>query len=354
MTALETWVDGAVGETRRAMVRDGRPVMLHVARWSDAGRRALWGEVYAARVRTIDRRLRGAFLDLGLGDAQGFVRLDAQARARTTSGPVALVEGQAVRALVRREGVNGKSAVLEVLGPIDGAVSVGRLEHAEGEPAPAADHATRASIDAAVEAALAPEAPIPGGGQLFIERTRALVAVDVDAGARPGGRDAEQFALSLNTQAAAEAARQLRVRGLGGIVAVDFVSLRDARHRASVVAALKAAVADDPWGVIVAPMSRFGVVEMSRGQLRAPLADVMCEANGALSAETIALAGLRGLEREMRMARGRFLWLTVSPPVFSWLQRDLIGWRAALTARIGAHWDVRPDPALTSWRVEAA
>src|SRR5262249_53757944 len=58
---LETWIDAAIGETREALVRDGRPVALRVARWSDGGRRARWGEVYAARVTRIDRRRRGAF-----------------------------------------------------------------------------------------------------------------------------------------------------------------------------------------------------------------------------------------------------------------------------------------------------
>lgn len=354
MTALAAWVDGAVGETRTALVRDGVPIMLHVARWSDDGVRPLWGEVYVARVRTMDRRRRGAFLDLGLGPVQGFVRCDAQGRVRTATGAAALVEGQAVRAHVRREGVREKNAVLDVLEVLPSADALGRVARAEEDRAAPADDETRERLDALIEGALAREAPVPGGGVLTIERTAALSAIDVDAGTRGGERDAERFARALNVDAAAEAARQLRLRGIGGLVAIDFVSMRDPRGRAAVMEALKQAVADDPWGVIVAPMSRFGVVELSRGQLRTPLADLLCDPQGALTAETAALAALRGLEREVRAARGRRVWLTAGAAVFDWLQRDPIGWRSALTARIGAHWEVRQGPGLApgAWRAE--
>src|SRR5262245_22079793 len=63
---LETWIDASVGETREALVRRGKPIALRVMRTSDEGSRARWGELYCARVREMDRRRRGAFLDLGL------------------------------------------------------------------------------------------------------------------------------------------------------------------------------------------------------------------------------------------------------------------------------------------------
>ena len=75
---VERWVDAAIGETREVLLRNGVPFALHVSRWSDNGRRALWGETYSGRVRTIDRRRRGAFVDIGLGDVHAFLRLDAR------------------------------------------------------------------------------------------------------------------------------------------------------------------------------------------------------------------------------------------------------------------------------------
>lgn len=359
MIALETWTDAAIGETRQALVRDGRAIMLHVSRWSDAGRRAQWGEAYVARVRTVDVRRRGAFLDLGLGaDAPGFVRLDARGHAKSPAGAIPLVEGQAVTAHVVREGARGKAPVLDIVALATDVTRPGRTDrHESAVEADAASPATpevRAQLDALVDAALARAAPVPGGGTLTIEPTAALVAIDVDAGARRGAADPERFALDLNLAAAEETARQLRVRGLGGIVAIDFVSMRDRRAQEAVVAAVKAAVADDPWGVTVGAMSRFGVVELSRGQLRAPLHEILCDADSRASAETVALSALRGIEREARGARGRMVAAWVSEEVSAWLARAPISWRQALEARIGTRFEIRSRPGARrdQWDVE--
>lgn len=196
-------------------------------------------------------------------------------------------------------------------------------------------------LDALVDSALSRTAPIPGGGMLTIEPTAALVAIDVDSAGRRGPSDPERFARDLNLAAAEEAARQLRLRGLGGIVAIDFVSMRDRTAQAAVTAALKAAVADDPWGVTVAPMSRFGVVELSRGQLRTPLVEILCDTSGAPTAETVALSALRGIEREVRAGKGRVAVAWLADEVCDWLDSGAISWRQALKERIGTLWEIR-------------
>ena len=358
MTKLETWTDAAIGETRQALVRDGKPIMLHVSRWSDAGRRAQWGEAYTARVRNVDTRRRGAFLDMGLGEHFGFARIDAAGRARLRSGPVALVEGQAVTANVSREGARGKGPVMEIVSLLPETDTLGRTaRHESSENADAAgpaDADTREKLDALVDAGLSPTAPIPGGGVLTIEPTSALVAIDVDSAARRGPSDPERFARDLNLAAAEEAARQLRLRGLGGLVAIDFVSMRDRRAQEAVTAAVKAATADDPWGVTVAAMSRFGVVELSRGQLRAPLHELLCDAHGQPTAETVALAALRGIEREARTAKGRVVVAWLGDEVLDWLLGEHISWRVALNGRIGPRWDIRRKAGAprAQWDVE--
>jgi Ribonuclease G/E len=357
VTSLETWTDASVGETRRALVRDGKPIALQLWRWSERGRRALWGEVYEARVRSVDARRRGAFLDLGLEEA-GFVRLDAAGRVRLGDKTASLAEGQAVRVAVRREGARRKGPVLAVeaiLPAIDRPARVGSHESSL-EPADArrATPELRERLDAAFEAALTRQVPLVGGGALIVEPTAALVAIDVDAGERAGAADAERFALALNVEAAGEAMRQLRLRNLGGIVAIDFVSMRGREGREATLAALRAAAKDDPWGVQIALMSRFGVVELSRGQLQRPLAEALCDEEGALSAESAALAALRGVEREAHGARGRLVVLRVSADIGAWLDTAVIDWRTALAARIGPRWEVRTEPALRAraWSAE--
>lgn len=112
-------------------------------------------------------------------------------------------------------------------------------------------------LDREIEVLSGPVAPLPGGGSLIIERTEAMTVIDVNAGA-------ETNLLAANLAAAAEIGRQLRLRHVGGIVVIDFVSLRRPADRARTEAALKAALASDPAQTHVLPMSALGLIEMSR------------------------------------------------------------------------------------------
>jgi ribonuclease E len=347
---LETWIDAAVGETREALVRDGKPIALRIARASDAGRRARWGELYCARVREVDRRRRGAFLDLGLAQAPGFLPLGEDGRVRMARERTPLREGQGVIVTVVREAARGKSAVLELQEIGHDGEAPHRIGCHECDEelalAKAADAQTRTKLDAAIEDALARTAPVEGGGALTIEPTAALVAIDVDAGGRAGSGDPERFALDLNIAAAYEAARQIRLRGLGGIVAIDFVSMRAKAHTKQLDDGVRAAFASDPWNVQFGGLSRFGVYEVSRAQLRTPLHEQMRDADGRLSVETVALMALRAIERGARAATGRQIACTVAPEVKTWLDAGEIDWRSELSGRIGMRWslDAAPGP----------
>jgi Ribonuclease G/E len=345
---LETWVDAAVGETREALVREGRPIALRIARSSDEGRRARWGEVYCARVREIDRRRRGAFVDLGLRDQQGFLPLGEDGRVRMRRERVALREGAGVIVGVTREAARGKNPVVE----LQDAGHDGEAPHRIGRHdvdeelvlAKPADAAIRTRLDAAIDDALARTAPIPGGGVLTIEPTAALVAIDVDAGGRAGSGDPERFALDLNIAAAFESARQIRLRSLGGLIAIDFVSLRAKSHAKQLEEAVHAAFADDPWSIQFGALSRFGVFDLARAQLRTPLHEQMRDANGRLSVETVALLALRAIEREARAQTGRQIACTVAPDVKAWLDAGEIDWRSELSNRIGMRWSIDAAP----------
>ncbi len=344
---LERWIDAAIGETREALVRDGRPIALRIARWSDAGRRARWGEVYAARVREVDRRRRGAFLDLGLRDQQGFLPLGDDGRARIGRDRVPITVGAGVIVAVTREAARGKNPVVELhsTGHDGGPHLIDRHDVDDelllGRPA---DAVMRGKLDAAIEDALARTAPLPGGGALSIEPTAALVAIDVDAGGRAGSGDAERFALDLNIAAAREAARQIRLRNLGGLIAIDFVSMRARSHAKLLEEAVRAAFAEDPWSVQFGALSRFGVFDLARAQLRTPLHEQMRESNGQLRVETVALMALRAIEREARAQTGRQIVCTVAPEIKAWLDAGEIDWRSELSNRIGMRWNIGSAP----------
>lgn len=347
---LETWIDAAIGETREAMVRDGKPIALRVARASDEGRRARWGELYCARVREVDKRRRGAYLDLGLRDQQGFLPLGDDGRVRMRKERVVLHEGQGVIVAVTREAARTKNPVLDLSEVGHDGEAPHRIGQHECDSelilARAADPAIRAKLDALIEDSLARTAPIPGGGALTIEPTSALVAIDVDAGGRTGSGDPERFALDLNIAAAHEAARQIRLRNLAGIIAIDFVSMRAKSHGKQLEEAVRQAFTGDPWSIQFGALSRFGVFDLARAQLRTPLHEQLRDPDGRLSAETVALMALRAIEREGRAQTGRQIACTVSPDVKAWLDAAEIDWRAQLSNSIGMRWtlDAQPGP----------
>ncbi len=345
---LEMWIDAAIGETREALVRDGRPIALRIARASDEGRRARWGELYCARVREIDRRRRGAFLDLGLRDDQGFLPIGDDGRVRMRRERVALREGQGVVVSVTREAARGKNPVLELSETGHDGEAPHRIAQHEADEALVlarpADAAMRGKLDAAIEDALARTAPIPGGGALTIEPTAALVAIDVDSGARAGSGDPERFALDLNIAAAHEAARQIRLRSLAGLIAIDFVSMRAKSHNKQLEDAVRDAFAGDPWSIQFGGLSRFGVFDMARSQLRAPLHEQLRDPDGRLSVETVALMALRAIEREGRAQTGRQIACTVAPEIKAWLDAAEIDWRAQLSNSIGMRWTLDAAP----------
>ena len=348
---LETWLDAAIGETREALVRDGRVISLRVVRASDVGARARWGELYCARVRDVDRRRRGAFLDLGLREQQGFLPLGDDGRVRRGGKErVTLSEGQGVVVAVTREAARGKNPVVELLEVGHDGEAPHLIDRHECDNelvlAKPADAHMRARIDALIEDALARAAPIAGGGMLSIEPTAALTAIDVDAGARQGSSDPDRFALELNVAAAEEAARQIRLRNLGGVIAIDFVNMRAKSHRKALEQAVRAAFAGDPWIVQFGGLSQFGVFELARAQLRRPLHEQLRDDDGRLSVETVALMALRAIEREARAQTGRQIACTVAPEVKAWLDSAEIDWRGALSNRIGMRWalDSAPGP----------
>ena len=350
---LETWIDAAVGETREALVRDGRPIALRIARASDAGRRARWGELYCARVRDVDRRRRGVFLDLGLREQQGFLPLGEDGKARLRRERVALAEGAGVIVSIVREAARQKNPVVELQETGHDGEAPHKLAHHDVDDemllAKPADSQVRAKLDAAIEDALARVAPIPGGGMLTIEPTAALVAIDVDAGGRQGSGNPERFALDLNIAAAQEAARQIRLRNLGGVIAIDFVSLRAKSHGKLLEDAVRAVFADDPWTIQFGALSRFGVFDLARAQLRTPLHEQMRDAEGRLSTETVALMALRAIEREARAQSGRQIACTVAPEIKGWLDAGEIDWRSELSNRIGMRWSIEAAPQGAFW-----
>ena len=105
---------------------------------------------------------------------------------------------------------------------------------------------------------------------------------------------------------------------------------------------LELAFAEDINPVKFAPLSRFGVVEMTRARTGPSLDEIVVDRFGNRTTETQVLECLRTLQSEGRVMPGAKLSMTVTQDVYDWLQSSLIDWKTPLTEKIGARFDVSP------------
>ena len=106
------------------------------------------------------------------------------------------------------------------------------------------------------------------GGYLVIEHTEALHVVDVNSGHKFSSPDQEANAFNTNIEAAEEIARQLRLRDIGGIIVVDFIDMRNPDHRRDIVQAMERFMKKDRARHTVLPLSKFGLLQITRQRLR--------------------------------------------------------------------------------------
>ncbi|HHV60541.1 MAG TPA: Rne/Rng family ribonuclease [Clostridiaceae bacterium] len=113
------------------------------------------------------------------------------------------------------------------------------------------------------------------GGYLIIEATEALTVIDVNTGKYVGGKNLEETVVRTNLEAAAEIARQLRLRDIGGIIIIDFIDMYEQEHQQLVINELKKALKKDRTKTAVIGLTGLGLVEMTRKKVRQPLDSIM-------------------------------------------------------------------------------
>ncbi|MGD2269294.1 MAG: ribonuclease E/G [Desulfobacterales bacterium] len=146
---------------------------------------------------------------------------------------------------------------------------------------------------------------LKSGGSIVIQQTEALVAIDVNSGKAIHQKSIEETALLTNREAAEEIARQLRLRDLGGLIVVDFIDMKEPKHRANVERTLKSHLKNDKARIKIGRISRFGLMEMSRQRIRPSIefgsyeVCKYCQGRGTRpSTETLVLGFLRKLRFE--------------------------------------------------------
>lgn len=211
------------------------------------------------------------------------------------------------------------------------------------------------SVEDKLAAMFNPVVTLPSGGYLVINQTEALVAIDVNSGKSTREYSVEKTALATNLEAAAEVARQARLRDLAGLLVIDFIDMDEGRNNRAVEKRLKEALKIDRARIQVGRISSFGLLEMSRQRMRAGVLEGSsetcphCNGSGMLrSVESRALHVLRQIdERAGKFSEGT---LTVHVPedVATYLLNNKRTQLLDIETQIGIRVMVQADRDLTA------
>jgi len=172
---------------------------------------------------------------------------------------------------------------------------------------------------------------LPSGGYLIIQEAESLCAIDVNTGKFVGTKSAEETITQTNLEAAREIGRQLRLRNIGGIIVIDFIDMEKARNKQKVLEALKEATRPDKAKIKIYPITRLGLIEMTRQRqtesVNALLTDTCPECQGSgriLSAESVFIEVKREIMRlKLTYYSGRLILRLHPGPVLDYFRQNV-------------------------------
>lgn len=112
---------------------------------------------------------------------------------------------------------------------------------------------------------------MPSGAYLIIEHTEAMHVIDVNSGPKAQRRNQEEAALAVNLESGEEIARQLRLRDIGGLIIIDFIDMRNFNNKQQLLKAMKEFMKNDRAQHTVLPLSKFGLMQITRQRVRPEL-----------------------------------------------------------------------------------
>lgn len=184
-------------------------------------------------------------------------------------------------------------------------------------------------LEKQIKASFGKTVTMQNGSYLVIEHTEALHVIDVNSGSKNlKGKTLEDNALKINMVAAAEVARQLRLRDMGGIIVIDFIDLKQTPNKKKLYAYLKEKMKSDRAKHSILPMSRFGLVQITRQRVRPEInistSEVCpsCNGTGQIQASILVVDEIiNNVDFLMKQNKEKTLTVQVHPFVEAYLKK---------------------------------
>tara|TARA_R110002074_G_scaffold3871_6_gene19824 strand:- start:480 stop:3149 length:2670 start_codon:yes stop_codon:yes gene_type:complete len=208
----------------------------------------------------------------------------------------------------------------------------------------------RYGVEDQLSAMYSPEVQLKSGGYLVINPTEALVSIDINSGRSTREHGIEATAVKTNMEAAAEIARQLRLRDMAGLVVIDFIDMDRHGNVRKVERAMRDALKNDRARIQVGRISSFGLMEMSRQRLRTGVLEAStkvcphCEGTGLVrTASSAALSVLRLLEEEAAKGKASQITLRTSQEACIYVLNSKRNEIEDIERRYGVSIEIIPD-----------
>jgi ribonuclease G len=186
-------------------------------------------------------------------------------------------------------------------------------------------------IDKQVKLSFGKTVSIKSGVYLIVEHTEAMHVIDVNSGHRLNtDKTQETNALEVNLEAAAEIARQLRLRDMGGIIVIDFIDMHEASNRRKLFQKLVEEMAKDSTKHTILPPSKFGLVQITRQRVRPEMnVEVLekcpaCEGSGKIKPSILLIDEIENNIRYLINEQNEnYLTIAINPYIYAYFTKGL-------------------------------
>ena len=216
----------------------------------------------------------------------------------------------------------------------------------------------RFNIERQIEQTGQRKVPLPSGGEIVIDETEALIAIDVNTGSHKNRSGEEKNTLyAVNLEAAQESARQIKLRNLGGLIILDFIDMKERRHRNAVYEKMVELMAGDKAKNHILPISSLGIMQMTRQRQQESLSSNMytdcpyCRGRGIVKSDTTMSVELqRRLSSVVRRLQARkdgkmySIRVLVHPAVLERLRSEDADLLVRMEKSFGVQLAFRADP----------